>query len=214
MSTAKIDRRVEPSHHFNSMDQELKAGKEGVWVFMVTELMMFGGLFVAYALYRAKYPEAWFEGGHLLDWRLGALNTLVLLFSSLTMALAVRDTQMGNNKKAFNKVLITVLCALTFLVIKFFEYKGKIQGGLFPSEGLWNYEGVEGLRLFFAVYFMMTGLHGIHIIIGVGLMIWLLKRLKNNEFSPKYYTMVDGVGLYWHIVDVIWIYLFPLMYLM
>lgn len=213
MSTAKIDRRVDHSHHFQSMDQEFKAGKEGVWVFMVTELMMFGALFAGYFIYRTKYPEAWVEGGALLDWRLGAINTLVLLLSSFTMALAVRDTQMGNNKKALTKVIITTVCALVFLVIKYFEYTSKFHHGLFPAEGFWTHEGAEGIRLFFVVYFVMTGLHGIHILIGIGLMCWLMKRLKNNEFSPKYYTAVDGVGLYWHIVDVIWIYLFPLMYL-
>lgn len=213
MSTAKIDRRVEPSHHFESMDQEFKAGKEGVWIFLATELMMFGALFAGYSIYRAKYPEAWIEGSALLDWRMGTLNTIVLLLSSFTMALAVRDTQMGNNKKALNKVVVTIICALIFMVIKYFEYTAKFDHGLFPAEGFWNHEGAEGIRLYFVTYFVMTGLHGIHILIGIGLMLWLVKRLKNNEFSPKYYTAIDGVGLYWHIVDVIWIYLFPLMYL-
>lgn len=213
MSTAKIDRRVEHSHHFPSMETEFKASKEGVWIFLVTELMMFGALFAGYAIYRARFPEAWVQGSSLLDYRLGAINTVILLFSSFSMAMAVRDAQMGNNKKAMNKVIITILCAVAFMVIKYFEYTSKIHHGLFPSSGLWSYEGVEGLRLFFATYFAMTGLHGIHILIGIGMMLWLVKRFKNNEFGPKYYTMVDGVGLYWHIVDIIWIYLFPLMYL-
>src|SRR5690606_27645174 len=121
----------------------------------------------------------------------------------------------GKNQKAFKLVAVTTICALIFLVIKYFEYSSKIHHGMFPGFGMWGYEGATGpnLRLFFTIYFIMTGLHGFHIVVGIILMVWLMKRLKNNEFSPKYYTAVEGVGLYWHIVDVIWIYLFPLMYL-
>lgn len=215
MSTAKVDRRVTHSHHFDSMEQEHESGKQGVWLFMATEIMMFGGLFVGYFLYRMKYPEAWVEGGSLLSWKLGAFNTLVLLFSSFTMAQAVTETMKGQNKKALNLVVITTLCAFAFMVVKYFEYSGKIHHGLFPGFDIWDPSAVqnEGTRLFLLFYFLMTGLHGIHIMIGIGLMFWLMKRLKNDEFSPKYYTAVEGVGLYWHIVDIIWIYLFPLMYL-
>ena len=230
MSTAKVDRRVESSHHFNSMEQEHEAGKQGVWIFMVTELMMFGGLFVGYFIYRFKYPEMYTAGGDSLNWVLGALNTLVLLISSFTMAQAVTETMKGENKKALRLVIITTVCAFIFLIVKYFEYTGKIAHGLFPGLNMWNPDMVyigdhlresisisnidpENLRLFFVLYFAMTGLHGIHILIGVGLMFWIMKRLKNNEFGPKYYTAVEGVGLYWHIVDIIWIFLFPLMYL-
>lgn len=217
MSTVKVDRRVDHSHHFESMDQEHEAGKQGTWLFMATELMMFGALFVGYFIYRGKFHDAYVQGGDLLSWKMGAANTLVLLFSSFTMALAVRDAMQGHNKKALTKIVITTLCALTFLVVKFFEYKAKVDAGLFPGFGMWNpaesLQALPELKLFFTIYFIMTGLHGIHILIGVGLMLWLMKRLKNDEFSPNYYTAVEGVGLYWHIVDVIWIYLFPLMYL-
>lgn len=215
MSTAKVDRRVDHSHHFESMEQEHESGKQGVWLFMATEMMMFGALFVGYFIYRGLYPEVWVEGGSLLSWQLGATNTLVLLISSFTMAQAVTAAMEGKNKAAFKLVVVTTLCALIFLVIKYFEYTGKIHDGLFPGLDMWTYEGATGgnLRLFFTLYFVMTGLHGLHIVIGIGLMLWLMKRLKNNEFSPKYYTAVEGVGLYWHIVDIIWIFLFPLMYL-
>jgi cytochrome c oxidase subunit 3 len=215
MSTAKVDRRVTHSHHFDSMDQEHEAGKQGVWLFMATEIMMFGGLFVGYFIYRAIYPEAWVEGGSLLSWKLGALNTLVLLFSSFTMAQAVTETMKGNNRKALNYVMVTTLCAFAFMVVKYFEYSSKIHHGLFPGLGLWDPSAVanESTRLFLTLYFMMTGLHGFHIVIGIVLMFWLMRRLKRDDFSPKYYTTVEGVGLYWHIVDIIWIYLFPLMYL-
>jgi cytochrome c oxidase subunit 3 len=199
------------------MDQEHEAGKQGTWLFMATELMMFGALFVGYFIYRGKFYDAYVQGGDLLSWKIGGFNTLVLLLSSFTMALAVKDTMEGNNKKAFTKVLITTLCAVTFLVVKFFEYKGKVSTGLFPGFGMWNPDpslnALPELKLFFTIYFIMTGLHGFHILVGIGLMIWLMKRLKNDEFSPNYYTAVEGVGLYWHIVDVIWIYLFPLLYL-
>ena len=230
MSTAKIDRRVEHSHHFSSMDQEHEAGKQGVWIFMATEIMMFGGLFVGYFLYRFKYHDMYIAGGDSLDWRLGALNTLVLLLSSFTMAQAVTEAMKGENKKALKLVYITTACAFIFLIVKYFEYTGKIAHGLFPGFDMWkpDMQYIEShirdtslldnvapanLRLFYVLYFAMTGLDGIHILIGIGLMIWIIKRLKNDDFSPKYYTAVEGVGLYWHIVDIIWIFLFPLMYL-
>lgn len=215
MSTANIDRRVQHSHHFDSMEQEHEAGKQGVWIFMATELMMFGALFMGYAIYRAKFADAWVEGGSLLDWRLGLFNTLVLLFSSFTMAQAVTNAMKGDNKKAFVNVMVTTACAGIFMIVKYFEYSGKIHHGLFPGLGLWNPEAVQvpETKLFLTLYFVMTGLHGIHILIGIGLMFWLMKRLRHEEFSKDYYTSVEGVGLYWHIVDIIWIYLFPLMYL-
>lgn len=230
MSTVKVDRRVSHSHHFSSMDQEHEAGKQGVWIFMATEIMMFGGLFVGYFIYRFKFHDMYIAGGDSLNWKLGALNTVVLLLSSFTMAQAVTETMKGNNKKALKLVYITTACAIAFMVVKYFEYTGKIGHGLFPGFDLWNPDmsyieahirdkglmanfSPDNLRLFFVLYFAMTGLHGIHILIGIGLMIWLMKRLKNDEFSPKYYTAVEGIGLYWHIVDVIWIFLFPLMYL-
>jgi len=216
MSTVKIDRKLGPSHHFPTADQEDAAGKQGVWLFLCTELMMFGGLFVGYFIYRFLYHDAWVQGGSLLSWKLGALNTLVLLISSFTMAQAVTDVMQGNNKKAYRKVVITVLCSLVFLIVKYFEYSGKIHHGLFPGLGMWNptdIQAVPSLRMFFSLYFIMTALHGLHIIIGIGLMLWIMKRLKNDEFGPTYYTAVEGVALYWHIVDIIWIFLFPLMYL-
>ena len=214
MSTVKVNRKETHSHHFESMEQEHEAGKEGVWIFLATEVMMFGALFVGYFLYRGMYYDGYLEGGELLDWRLGAFNTLVLLLSSFTMAQAVTDTMQGNNKKALKNVWITVACSVIFLVVKYFEYKGKIGAGLFPGLDMWAYEAQNpSLKLFMTIYFAMTGLHGIHIIVGIGLMLWIIKRLKNDEFNEKYYTAVEGVGLYWHIVDIIWIFLFPLMYL-
>ncbi len=245
MSTASYNKKEQAAHHFDSLDQQHDAGKEGVWIFMATEIMMFGGLFVGYFMYRTLYPQTYMAGGDSLNWYLGALNTLVLLISSFTMAQAVTETMQGNNKKALRLVTITTVCALAFMVVKYFEYTAKIDHGLFPGFNMWDPASaveyannhlrsdagfslvnlqpgqelapgqVDGksLKLFFVLYFCMTGLHGFHILVGVGLMIWIMKRLKNDEFGPKYYTAVEGVGLYWHIVDVIWIFLFPLMYL-
>lgn len=245
MSTASYERKEQAAHHFTDLDQQHNAGKEGVWIFMATEIMMFGGLFVGYFMYRYLYPQTYMAGGDSLNWYLGAFNTIVLLLSSFTMAQAVTETMQGNNKKAFKLVVFTTLCAAAFMVVKYFEYTAKIDNGMFPGFNMWdadkavayandhlrsgagfslaNITGGEtlqagqvdgaSLKLFFVLYFCMTGLHGFHIMIGIGLMFWLMKRLKNDEFGPKYYTAVEGVGLYWHIVDVIWIFLFPLMYL-
>jgi len=230
MSTAKVDKKVGHAHHFSSQKQEYEASKQGVWLFMATEIMMFGGLFVGYFIYRSLYPEMYTVGGDSLDWTLGALNTIVLLISSFTMAQAVTDVMEGHNRKALIKVYITTACAAVFMVVKYFEYTAKFHHGLFPGLEMWNPDltyladhvrdqsfmtnlDPSNLRLFYVLYFAMTGLHGLHIMIGIGLMIWLMKRLKRDEFSPKYFTAVEGVGLYWHIVDIIWIFLFPLMYL-
>ncbi len=231
MSTASYDKKTQAAHHFDSLDQQHEAGKQGVWLFMATEIMMFGGLFVGYFLYRFKFHDMYIVGGDSLNWQLGALNTLVLLISSFTMAQAVTETMSGNNKKALKLIYVTVACAFVFLIVKYFEYSAKVHHGMFPGFDMWNpdmtyimsqlRESSQGiitadpanLRLFFVLYFAMTGLHGIHILIGIGLMFWIIKRIKNDEFSPKYYTAVEGVGLYWHIVDIIWIFLFPLMYL-
>lgn len=230
MSTAKIDRRETHSHHFSSMEAEYEACKQGVWLFMATEIMMFGGLFVGYFIYRAMFHDMYIVGGDSLDWKLGALNTVVLLISSFTMAQAVTDVMKGQNKKALTKIIITTVCAVGFMVVKYFEYTAKFDHGLFPGLDMWNPDMTylashvrdqafmteldpSNLRLFYVLYFAMTGLHGLHILIGIGLMIWLMRRLKRGDFTPKYFTAVEGVGLYWHIVDIIWIFLFPLMYL-
>ena len=201
------------AHHFSSASHEHETSKQGVWVFLVTEIMMFGGLFVAYGIFRNMHPDIWHAGSKLLNVALGGLNTLVLITSSFTMALAVHYTQKGQNKKAFPQLILTFLCAATFLVVKYFEYSHKFHEGLLPGAHFHYPEGPEHLALFFGVYFMMTGLHGIHILIGMGLMVWLMIRNRRGDFNSEYFTPVENVGLYWHIVDIIWIYLFPLLYL-
>ncbi len=211
-------------HHFDTPAQQFSAAKLGMWLFLAQEVLFFSGLFVAYGIFRSWYPEAFSVGSHLLDWRMGAINTIVLLFSSLTAALAVRSSQVGNRKQTNVYIILTIVCAFVFMIIKYFEYSHKIHIGLLPGEFFKEAGAIEEmgggattvpyhLRSFFGIYFMMTGVHGLHVLIGIGVFIWLLVRNQKGAFGPDYYTPVDAAALYWHLVDLIWIYLFPLLYL-
>jgi cytochrome c oxidase subunit 3 len=316
------------AHHFDTAEQQYQSGKLGMWVFLATEILMFGGLFCAYAVYRRNHPEV-FEWGHLaLDRKWGAINTVILLTSSLTMAWGVRAAQLGMNKALKICLLLTILGGVGFMCIKFVEYKAKWEHGLWvgrsanvystefdtkahpgvtprhdiPGAIHAGHEGASGeghaapgegavhaaagaehekpatepekkdapaagkpagppdlvdpnagtpdaakivpvfsaspatvvvgvapekpltfdeltpldrkrVFTFFSIYFCMTGLHGIHVLVGMGLITWILLRAARNEFGPKYFSPVDIVGLYWHLVDLIWIFLFPLLYL-
>lgn len=208
------------AHHFESAEHEYVSGKEGVWLFLTTEILMFGGLFVAFVLFKIIYPDIFHSGHELLDWRLGALNTLILLTSSLTMALSIHYIQKGQNDKATLNLVITLLCAAGFMIVKYFEYTHKIHVGLLPNkffnptaEAHIPADAPQNLALFLGLYFVMTGLHGIHVLVGMGVITWIIIRLRRGDFGPRRYTAVEGVGLYWHLVDLIWIYLFPLFYL-
>ncbi len=215
MSIVKASKPYTQAHHFDSVAQEYRTAKFGVWMFMVTEILMFGGLFVAFGIFNNIYPEIFTEGAKFLDWKLGAINTVVLITSSLTMALGIHYIQTDKRDMAFWSLVFTVLCGAVFMVIKYFEYSHKFHLGLFPGSEF-AYEGTVGaknLALFFSFYFCMTGLHGIHVLVGMGLISWVCIRHYRGEFSPNHYTAVEGVGLFWHIVDLIWIYLFPLLYL-
>lgn len=202
------------AHHFANGVEEFDACKQGMWVFLVTEVLFFSGLFLAYAILRVFYPEMMHHAHKLLDWRMGGVNTVILLTSSLTMALAVSASQRGENEKVVRNLWFTLICAAGFLVVKYFEYSHKIHEGILPG-ALWHYEHLQDKTapLFFSVYFVMTGIHGLHVIIGMGLIYWILRRAKGREFGPNYFTPVEVVGLYWHFVDLVWIYLFPLLYL-
>ena len=202
------------AHHFASADDEFEAAKQGMWVFMVTEVLMFGGLFVAYAIFRGLYPEMFHEAHEHLSVPMGMLNTIVLILSSISMAYAVSSTQRGRRKRAIRSLMVTIVLACCFLVVKYFEYSHKFHDGLLPGAHFTNTEiKAPKADLFFSLYFMMTGLHGIHILIGIGLISWLIWRSRRGDFSPGYYTPVELVGFYWHFVDLVWIYLFPLLYL-
>jgi cytochrome c oxidase subunit III len=204
-------------HHFATMEQQFDTSKIGMWLFLVTEVLLFGGLFVGFGLMQNQYPREFVEAHeHLVRWQ-GSLNTVVLLISSWTMVMAVNSAQTNQKKKLLRYLLMTITCACIFLVVKYFEYTHKFSEGLFPAK-YYRHVGdlipnSHGYATFFSFYFMMTGLHGIHIVAGIVLLSWLYVRARRDEFSSAYYTPVDLVGLYWHIVDMIWIYLFPLYYL-
>lgn len=222
MSTANVDySNGGHAHHYDSAEAEYHASKFGTWTFLVTEILMFGGLFVGYILYHEKYPAMFHAGSTFLDWRLGAFNTVVLLISSLTMALSIYYAQMNDKKKVLINLYITLICAGIFMVVKYFEYTHKFHMGLYPGR-YFNPHGPEAqaaaeqfsnLAMYFSFYFTMTGLHGSHVLAGMGLITWLIVRAHRGEFNPKYFTPLECVGLFWHLVDLIWIYLFPLLYL-
>jgi cytochrome c oxidase subunit 3 len=294
-------------HHFDTPEQQFESGKFGMWLFLATEILLFGGLFCAYAVYRAHHPEIFIYAHKYLDTSLGALNTAVLIFSSLTMAWAVRAAQLSQTRLMLILLSITILCGFTFMGVKYVEYKSKWEHGLLwgtnfdynyvlhggehhgaeedaisdpehteaesqvlpaeelplqqdlvenpsqidpstealrneyvpatsadersslpeaamgpiglvdPDTGEMSHATIEdvpgNVHIFFGIYFVMTGLHGIHVILGMCGIGWLIFKGSQGVFSSEYYTPVDLVGLYWHLVDLIWIYLFPLLYL-
>lgn len=261
------------AHHFEDEDHQFDSGKLGIWAFLVTEILFFSGLFCAYVIYRAMHPEVFTFASNALNTQMGAINTGVLIFSSLTAAWAVRNAQLGQKTGLIVNLSITILCAFGFMGIKYLEYSHKFHLGLFPGDKYEAKEGAYGdeskgnantvaftspeeeesaeetepgvafsrgdtaeaelaeeelapwndpnvpettkrkLKIFFGIYFCMTGLHGIHVLIGILVLGWLLTRAIRGHFTPTYYGPIDFAALYWHLVDLIWIYLFPLLYL-
>lgn len=206
---------LDHAHHFESVEHEFEAGKLGMWLFLVTEVMLFGVFFAGYGIFHYIYPEMFREAHHHLNKVMGAINTVVLLGSSLTMALAIAFIQRDNVKMSKLMLIITFLCACAFLVIKFFEYKAKIEHGFLPGNFFHPHEAFKASNaaLFFSFYFVMTGTHGIHVLIGMGAIAWIYYRMCRGDFNARKFAAVEFVGLYWHIVDLIWIFLFPLLYL-
>jgi cytochrome c oxidase subunit 3 len=224
-------------HHFENMEQQREAGTLGMWVFLVTEMMFFGGMFLAYTLYRYEYPQAFAAASNHLDIRLGAINTIVLIFSSFTMAMAVFYTQVGKRRNSIVCLLLTIVLGSTFLGIKAIEYKDKYVDNLIPGQlipgrpfkpavakpgeaadehklHLPPGATIHNVELFYWIYFAMTGMHALHMIIGVGLLITLTIMAWRGRFGPEYHAPVEISGLYWHFVDIVWIFLFPLLYLL
>jgi cytochrome c oxidase subunit III len=286
------------AHHFDTPQQQFDAGKLGIWLFLLTEVLFFAGLFCAYTVYRSMHPEVFVYAHYFLDTKLGALNTCVLLGSSLTAAWAVRNAQLAEKKLLIINILITIGCACTFMCVKYVEYSHKYHDGLLPgkhfqpTEQIWELKtfrdkhpeaaeyaeklheraehaakagapttgtaaeapsagaeakhetavekptaeqlepliaaGLVGPRaldpaapisrprmahVFFGIYFFMTGLHGFHVLIGIGIWVWMLLKAMKGQFGPTYFGPIDFTALYWHLVDLIWIYLFPLLYL-
>lgn len=250
-------------HHFETAQQQKEAATLGMWAFLVTEIMLFGGIFMAYIVYRWAYPDVWAEAAHHLNTPLGTVNTVVLLVSSLTVALAVNAAENGNRSRLIQLLLVTMVLGVGFLGIKGFEYSEKFAhcagaanplawatGGerlgeteclvpgrsfIFPEAhggegggatesavqveptGHSQGEVVGGQRtpyqLFYFLYFVATGLHAVHMLVGLSVMTWLLVGALRRRFTPAYFTPVEIGGLYWHLIDIVWVFLFPLFYL-
>jgi cytochrome c oxidase subunit 3 len=200
---------------FETPAQQKDASTLGMWVFLVTEIMFFAGLFLAYAIYRREFAGVFALASNTLDVVIGAVNTAVLLCSSYTMVLAVRAAQIGSRKALIVFLILTILLGGIFLGVKAYEWNQKFEEHHVPGPSF-HLEGTteQGpAQLFFSLYFTMTGLHALHMVIGEGLMLFLLWQAYAGKYAPSYYTPVDVGGLYWHFVDVIWIFLFPLLYL-
>jgi len=224
-------------HHFENMEQQREAGALGMWVFLVTELMFFGGMFLAYTLYRTKFPADFASASNHLDLTLGAVNTVVLILSSFTMALAVYSSQVGKQRNQIVCLILTIVLGLTFLGIKAVEYHDKYEDHLIPGQlipgrpyapevqehgapddkhklHLLPGATVKHVEMFYWIYFAMTGMHALHMIIGVGILSVILYFSWRGRYGPEYHNPVEISGLYWHFVDIVWIFLFPLLYLL
>ena len=207
------------AHQFETAEQQRDASTIGMWTFLVTEIMFFGGLFASYAIYRSLHPHAFELGSHLLEVKFGATNTAVLICSSLTMAMAIHSAQTGKSKSTIiTYLVITMLLGLTFIGVKlYFEWYHDYLEHIVPAISWiprpeWGADAPQ-VQMLMVFYFFMTGLHALHMIIGLGILTVLVIMTARNRFSPRYYAPLEISGLYWHFVDIIWIYLFPLLYL-
>lgn len=205
-----------PGHHWRNARDEAEAAKLGMWLFLGTEILLFAGFFCAYAVFRMWYPENWHDASrHYLSWQIGAANTAVLLLSSFTIVMAIRGAQTNRRGMLLINLFITNLCALFFLVVKLgWEYWPKIQQGKLPG-GYFTYPDPHGAydHIFMSIYWISTATHGFHVLVGIFFITWCMWKGMKGHYGPKHYTSLENVGLYWHIVDVIWIFLFPLLYL-
>jgi cytochrome c oxidase subunit III len=203
------------AHHFDNIEQQREATTLGMWVFLVTEVLFFGGLFTVYLVYRSWYPDAFAAASHELDITLGTINTAVLITSSLTMALAVHAAQLGERRRLMMFLVVTMALGATFLGIKGVEYYHKFAEHHVPGPGfIFEKEYARNAQLFFSLYFLMTGLHALHMVIGLGIMLWMLAWSWKGTVTAEYYSPIEISGLYWHFVDIVWIFLFPLLYLL
>jgi len=203
------------AHHFDSLDQQREATTLGMWVFLVTEVLFFGGLFLVYSVYRTWYPQAFAAASHELDVMLGTINTAALITSSLTMALAVHAAQLGQRRVLMLFLVATIALGSLFLGIKAVEYYHKFTEHHVPGPAFqFEREYIRQAQLFFSLYFVMTGLHALHMIIGIGIMLWMLYWSWRGTITAEYYSPIEISGLYWHFVDIVWIFLFPLLYLL
>ncbi len=211
-------------HQFADAQQQKNAASLGMWLFLVTEIMFFGGMFCAYLIYRVNHFNAFAAGSQQLNIWMGAINTAVLIVSSVTVVLAVKAAEAGKRKVLVSYLAVTVLLGMTFLVIKGFEYAEKFEkhhvpGPTFNFTDKFDDNGKQipvnpnEAELFFSLYFAMTGMHALHMVIGCGLFSTLAILAWKGHYTANYFTPIENGGLYWHLVDIIWIYLFPLLYL-
>jgi cytochrome c oxidase subunit 3 len=216
------------AHHFHDLDQQREAASLGMWLFIAQEILFFGGLFATYTIYRNLYYDAFAAGSHHLSWKLGFFNTLVLIGSSFTMAMGVYSAAVGRSRAIVGWILVTILLGGVFLGVKYVEYSEKIApcfgdgphaGCLVPGPrfdaGALHLDGARAreAQIYFSIYFAMTGLHALHMIIGVPILLFVAKKAWDGIYTPAWHTPVELVGLYWHFVDIVWIFLFPLLYL-
>ncbi|HSE31468.1 MAG TPA: cytochrome c oxidase subunit 3 family protein [Pyrinomonadaceae bacterium] len=213
-------------HHFENLEQQREAGTLGMWIFLVTEIMFFSGMFFAYTLYRYKFPLEFASASNHLSLQLGAVNTVVLIVSSFTMAFAVYNAQVGRQRRLVISLILTIILGLTFLGIKAVEYRDKYKDNLIPGQLIPGHKyspatihllpgaSPQHTEMFYWIYFAMTGMHALHMVIGVGLLSVILFYSIRGRYDPEYHNPVEVSGLYWHFVDLIWIFLFPLLYLL
>ncbi len=202
------------AHHFDDLEQQHEAAELGTWALLVTEVLFFGGLFAGYAVYRHQYPAAFARASDSLNVQMGGWNTAILLGSSVSMVLAVHAARLGKSRALGLWLLATIALGSAFLGVKYFEYEHKWHDHLIPGPNF-QFQGVPGghEQLFFGFYFAMTGMHAFHMLIGLGLLVWLSRRAFRGDFSAQHHPWIEMVGLYWHFVDLVWIFLFPLLYL-
>jgi cytochrome c oxidase subunit 3 len=208
------------AHQFDDLAQQHEASTLGMWAFLATEVMFFGGALTGYAVYRASYPDAFGAASRLEMWHVGAFNTAVLLVSSLTMALAVHAAQVGERKMIVKWLMATIFFGAVFLGVKAFEYNHLFHEHLVPGPDFgkgthfWPDDPHHGpAQIFYSFYFAMTGLHALHMVIGIGVILFVAWQAWRGRFSPEYHNPVEMTGLYWHFVDIVWIFLYPLLYL-
>ena len=208
--------RYHHGHHWKSGEAEFDACKFGMWLFLSTEILLFAGLFVTYGIFRMMYPQAFINGSSYLDVRIGTLNTAVLLISSFTVAMSVRNAQLNQQMWLRINLIITLLCAVAFFCIKLiFEYIPKLSEGKAPGKYFsYPYANDPHEPIWWSIYYAATGIHALHVIIGGGILLWVLVRsFRSQQYGPKHYTLLENGALYWHLVDLVWIFLFPLLYL-
>jgi cytochrome c oxidase subunit III len=202
------------AHHFDNIQVQNHAARLGMWLFLGTEVLLFAGLFLGYTVYRWLYHDAFKMGSAHLNLTMGTVNTVVLITSSFTVAWAYHAIKHNQIKRGAWLLAFTIFSACIFLVVKYFEYAHKFHEGQLPGR-YYTYEGIKapGINLFYTVYFLATGLHAFHVVVGMSVLGWVLWRVMKGKYNSEHYVPVELGALYWHLVDLVWIFLFPLLYL-